>query len=163
MFDEVASGHIGQFSICAPPGYIGWRNHTDNIAFLEAGDGCTNRFDDARRLEPEAAGKVSLLQIGVRAKHDLRSIEADALYIDLDFVGTWRRNIEILDLQYACITIFVEANDACHDFSSTLLCSSKSSERDGQRPFNAYFLSMVRSRNSIISDPIRSPSSSSAK
>jgi hypothetical protein len=55
----------------------------------------------------------------VRAEHDLRSIEADALYIDLDFVGTWRRSIQILDFQYACITIFVEANDACHDFPST--------------------------------------------
>ena len=40
--------------------------------------------------------------------------------MDLDFVGTWRRNIQILDFQYACITIFVEANDACHDFSSNL-------------------------------------------
>jgi hypothetical protein len=36
---------------------------------------------------------LSLLQISVRAEHDLRSIEADALYIDLDFLGTWRRNI----------------------------------------------------------------------
>src|SRR5215471_2321453 len=26
MFDEVTSGQIGQFSICAPSGYIGWRN-----------------------------------------------------------------------------------------------------------------------------------------
>ena len=93
MFDEVASEHISQFSICAPPGYIGWRNQTDNIALLEAGNGCTNRFDDARSLVPEAAGKLSLLQISVRAAHDLRLIEADALYIDLDFVGTWRRNI----------------------------------------------------------------------
>src|SRR5262249_1495222 len=130
MFDEVASGHIGQFSICAPPGYIGWRNQTDNIAFLEAGDGCTNRFDDARGLVPEAAGKLSLLQISVRAEHDLRSIEADALYIDLDFVGTWRRNIQILDFQYACITIFVEANDACHDFSSLVVTGANRGSRN---------------------------------
>ena len=101
-----------------------WRNQTDNIALLEAGNGCTNRFDDARSLVPEAAGKLSLLQISVRAEHDLRSIEADALYIDLDFVGTWRRNIQTLDFQYACITIFVEANDAYHDFSSTFMQSS---------------------------------------
>ena len=83
------------------------------------GDGCTNRLDDARSLVPEATGKLSLLQISVRAEHVLSSIEADALYLDLDFVGTWRRNIQILDFRYACITIFVEANDACHDFSFT--------------------------------------------
>src|SRR5689334_10268603 len=123
MFDEIASGYIGYFSIGAPPGYVGWRNQTDNIAFLEARDGCANRFDDARSLEPEAAGKLSLLHISVGAEHDLRSIEADALHIDLDFVGTWRRNIQILDFQYACIAIFVEANDACHDFSSIFMRS----------------------------------------
>jgi hypothetical protein len=86
--------------------------------FLEAGDGCTDRFDDPRSLEPESTGKLSRLHISVRAEHDLRSIQADALYIDLDFVGTWGWNIQILDFQYACITIFVEANDACHHFSS---------------------------------------------
>jgi hypothetical protein len=122
MFDEVASRHIGHLSIGAPPGYVSWRNQTDNIAFLEAGDGCANRFHDARSLEPEAAGKLSLLQISVRAEHDLRPIQADALYIDLDFVGTWRRNLQTLDFQYACITIFVEANGACHRFSSISVC-----------------------------------------
>ena len=56
----------------------------------------------------------------MRAEHDLRTIEAEAFYFDLDFVGIWWRNIQILDFQNACITIFVEANDACHDFSSNL-------------------------------------------
>jgi hypothetical protein len=60
----------------------------------------------------------------VSAEHDLCSIEADALYLDLDFVGSWRRNIQILDFQYAGITIFVQANDPCHDFSSTFMQSS---------------------------------------
>ena len=67
---------------------------------------------------------MSLLHISVGAEHDLRSIEADALYIDLDFADTGRRNIQILDFQYACITIFMEANNACHDFSSIFMQSS---------------------------------------
>src|SRR5215469_15902327 len=39
----------------------------------------------------------------------------------------------------------------------------KSNEISWQRPFNTYFLFIVRSRNSCISDPIRSTSSSNAK
>ena len=32
--------------------------------------------------------------------------------------AAWRRNIQTLDFQDACITIFAEANNACHHFSS---------------------------------------------
>src|SRR5262249_4950251 len=39
----------------------------------------------------------------------------------------------------------------------------KSKEISWQRPFNTYFLFIVRSRNSCINDPIRSTSSSNAK
>jgi hypothetical protein len=41
-------------------------------------------------------------------------------YFDLDFVGIGWRNIRIFDFQNGCITIFVAANDARHDFSSNL-------------------------------------------
>ncbi len=61
------------------------------------------------------------------------------------------------------------------DFVKRLTCNSgsfhcisdgedpKSKEISWQRPFNTYFLFIVRSRNSCINDPIRSTSSSNAK
>jgi hypothetical protein len=53
--------------------------------------------------------------------------------------------IQILDFQCACITIFVEANDACHDFSST---------------FFAIFVTIEQCRKSI---PLSSTSGSTAR
>jgi len=50
MLDKIASRHVGQFSVGAPPGYIGRRDQTDNIALLEGGYGCPNGFDDRMRF-----------------------------------------------------------------------------------------------------------------
>src|SRR5262245_63830383 len=116
MLDKIASRHVGQFSVGAPPGYIGRRDQTDNIALLEAGYGCPNGFDDTRSLVPEPTRKLSLLQISVSAEHDFRTIEADTLHLDLHFVGSRQGDIQVFNLQNAWITVLMESNDACHGF-----------------------------------------------
>jgi hypothetical protein len=71
-------------------------------------------------VNPPAAQQIGRCSITSQILRDDKASEAEAFYFDLDFVGIWWRNIQILDFQNACITIFVEANDACHDFSSNL-------------------------------------------
>lgn len=116
MLDKIASRHVGQFSVGAPPGYIGRRDQTDNIALLEAGYGCSNGFDDTRSLVPEPTRKLSLLQISVGAEHDFRTIEADTLHLDLHFVGSRWGDIQVFNFQNTWIAVAMESNDTCHGF-----------------------------------------------
>src|SRR5215510_11309416 len=114
MLDKIASRQVGQFSVRAPPGYIGRRDQTDSIALLEAGYGCPNGLDDTRSLVPEPTRKLSFLKKSVCAEHDFRTIEADALHLDLHFVGSRWGDIQVFNLQNTWITVLMESNDTCH-------------------------------------------------
>ena len=120
MLDKIASRHVGQFSVGAPPGYIGRWDQTDKIALLEAGYGSPNGFDDTRSLVPEPSRKLSLLQIRVCAEHDFRTIEADTLHLDLHFVGR-RGDIQVFNLQ-STWTHRIDGTEGYVPWISPLIC-----------------------------------------
>jgi hypothetical protein len=84
MLDKIALARWPILRRC-PPGYIGRRDQTDNIALLEAGYGCPNGFDDTRSLVPEPTRKLSPLH---KAPADYPSGKAgDVITVEFTVLG----------------------------------------------------------------------------
>src|ERR1700739_1704793 len=136
MLNEVTSWYVRYFSVGSPTSDIRRRNQAYNVARREARHVSSYRFDYTCSLVSKTAREVSLMHVSVSTKHHFRSIEANALYLDLYLTACWWWNFDILDLQNTRIAILMKAHDARHTPSfAPWLCARRVRLVRGQLAF----------------------------
>lgn len=111
VFDCQLCWYVGQFVVGVLVGDIQWWYYVYCIVSSEFVYGIVDCFDYVGCFIVQLVGEWCFLQVGVVVEYYFGMVQVDGFDLDLDFVGSGGGNVDIVDVQYIGVVIFVDVDN----------------------------------------------------